>query len=106
MFPREGGLTVKCFANILCLSLDDISYNKIATQSDTYNGMDYVASNAVDGNTATCMRTDPIGVTNPGKATWWKVDLGGVSSIYSVNIQFKSYDQYGVYYYGMYLSYI
>lgn len=104
MFPREGGL--KRFTNIFCLSLDDISYNKIATQSHTYYGEGYDASNAVDKNTATCIRTNVIGVTNPDKTTWWKVDLGGVSSIYSVNIQFKSYDKYGVYYLGIYLSYI
>lgn len=42
------------------LYLDDISYNKIATQSHTYNNYD--ASRAVDGNTATCMQTSPLGV--------------------------------------------
>lgn len=78
------------------LSLDDISYNKIATQSYIYYAKGYEASNAVDGNTATCTRTNPIGYSNPHKTTWWKVDLGGVSSIYSVNLQFKSYDGNGV----------
>lgn len=51
----------------------------------------------MDGNSATCTRTNPIGVRDIGKTVWWKVDLGKVSSIYSINIQFQSYDGYGMY---------
>lgn len=36
------------------------------------------------------MRTYPIGQNSPDKRTWWKVDLGGLYSIHSINIQFKS----------------
>uniref|UniRef100_A0A8W8NIG6 Multiple epidermal growth factor-like domains 10 n=1 Tax=Magallana gigas TaxID=29159 RepID=A0A8W8NIG6_MAGGI len=74
----------------------DISHNKIATQSHTYNDLFYKhgASNAIDRNAATCTRTYPIGGNTPVETVWWKVDLGGVSSIYSINIQFKSYDGY------------
>uniref|UniRef100_A0A8W8NYI9 Multiple epidermal growth factor-like domains 10 n=1 Tax=Magallana gigas TaxID=29159 RepID=A0A8W8NYI9_MAGGI len=32
--------------------------------------------------------------TSPYKTTWWKVDLGGVYSIYSVTILFKNYNGY------------
>lgn len=53
--------------------------------------MGYDARYAVDGNTATCMRTKDIGVNSPEKTVWWKVDLGGVYNIYSINILFKYY---------------
>lgn len=89
------------------LSKDDISRNKIATQSKTYGdtiGMkEYGASNAVDGNTETCMRTQGIGTSSPDKTVWWKVDFGGVFNIYRINILFKNYDEsVGVYYYEKY----
>ena len=78
-----------------------MSENKVATQSTTAppptnDPFKYVASNAVDGNTATCMRTIVIGPNSPDKTVWWKVDLGGVYNIYSVNIWFKNYDGYGI----------
>ena len=76
---------------------DDLSYNKNASQSHTFSGAGYGAENAVDGNTATCTRTEPIGRNSPYKTVWWKVDLGGVYSIYSVNILFKNYDGYGIF---------
>lgn len=38
-----------------------------------------------------------MGVNDPIKTVWWKVDLGEVSSIYSIHIQFQSYDGYGMY---------
>ena len=75
---------------------DDLSYNKDASQSNTASGTAYGAVNAVDGNTATCMRTTEIGVNSPEKTVWWMVDLGGVYNIYSVNILFKNYDGYGI----------
>lgn len=59
--------------------------------------MDYVAKNAVDGEIATCTRANAIG-TGIGylyKAVWWKVDLKGVYSIYSISIFFKTYNGYG-----------
>nr|XP_022312538.1 multiple epidermal growth factor-like domains protein 10 isoform X2 [Crassostrea virginica] len=73
---------------------DDLSHNKDASQSHTVKGTGFGAENAVDGNTATCMRTEPIGPNSPDKTVWWKVDLGGVYNIYSVNILFKNYDGY------------
>lgn len=51
----------------------------------------------MDGNIATCTKTKPIGVNDLIKTVWWKVDLGEVSSIYSIDIQFKSYDGFGMY---------
>ena len=42
------------------------------------------------------MRTKEIGINSPDKTVWWKVDLGGVYNIYSVNIAFKNYDGYGM----------
>nr|XP_022305779.1 protein draper-like [Crassostrea virginica] len=79
----------------------DLSKDKIATQSTTYppsgyNLVTYVAGNAVDRNTRTCMRTDIIGENSPDNTTWWTVDLGVVYTIYSVNILFKNYDGYEV----------
>ena len=58
---------------------------------------DFIAGNAVDRNITTCMRTEPIGTSAKYKTVWWKVDLGGVYTIYSVNILFKNYDGYGMY---------
>lgn len=78
--------------------IDDISYKKVATQSHTYyGGAYYVANNAVDGDIATCMRTDTIGMNDLHKTVWWKVDLGGQRNIYSISILFKSYNGYGEY---------
>lgn len=76
---------------------DDLSYHKTATQSITYTSSAtlYGAGNAVDRNTLTCMRTKEIGTSSPVKTVWWKVDLGGVYSIYSINILFKNYDGLG-----------
>lgn len=78
----------------LTYAFDDISHNRIATQSHTYNNN--AASRAVDGNPATCMQTDVIGVGTSFRynTVWWKVDLGGVYSIHSINIQFRNYDGY------------
>uniref|UniRef100_A0A8W8NS93 EGF-like domain-containing protein n=1 Tax=Magallana gigas TaxID=29159 RepID=A0A8W8NS93_MAGGI len=43
------------------------------------------------------MQTVGIGVGTgfPVKTVWWKVDLGEVYSIYSINIQFRNFDGYG-----------
>nr|XP_022305551.1 platelet endothelial aggregation receptor 1-like [Crassostrea virginica] len=79
---------------IATLAYDDLSYNKDASQSHTLPGPGYGAENAVDGNKATCMRTEPIGGNSPYKSVWWRVDLGGVYNINSVNILFKNYDGY------------
>ena len=80
---------------------DDLSYKKNTSQSHTFpesgSGPGNGAENAVDRNTATCMRTSQIGPNSPYKTVWWKVDLGGVYNIYSVNILFKNYDGLGMY---------
>ena len=78
-----------------------MSKNKAATQSNIFHTKPsetykYVANNAVDRDTRTCMRTEVIGPTSQDKTMWWKVDLGGVYSIYSVNILFKNYDGLGI----------
>lgn len=74
---------------------EDISHQKVATQSHTFEGSaNFEPSNAVDGNIATCMRTKYIGFTSKNKTMWWKVDLGGVYNIYSISILFKNYDGY------------
>ncbi|XP_078330762.1 uncharacterized protein LOC111117668 [Crassostrea virginica] len=87
-------LTISLSGLITTLAYDDLSYNKDASQSHTFSGLGYGAGNAVDGNTATCMRTMDIGQNSPRKTVWWKVDLGGLYNIYSVNILFKNYDGY------------
>ena len=78
---------------------DDLSKNKVATQSTTaVSPTDvFVASKAVDRDITTCMRTILIGVNSPEKTVWWRVDLGGVYNIYSVNILFKNYNGYGIF---------
>lgn len=78
---------------------DDLSYRKTATQSPIYPSTNtfYVASNAVDRKATTCMRTDQIGNGTSNKITWWKVDLGAIYNIYSIDIFFKNYIGYGVY---------
>lgn len=80
---------------IFFLSKDDISHNKTATQLHTYTGVGYDATNAVDGNIATCTRTKEIGSNSPDKTVWWKVDLGGIFNIYRINILFKKSVYYG-----------
>lgn len=85
--------TIDCYLYITSyLFSDDLSYNKSATQSHTFKGTIYEAGRAVDRNTTTCMRTLEIGTTSYYKTVWWKVDLGGVYSIYSINILFRNYD--------------
>ncbi|XP_078327535.1 receptor-type tyrosine-protein phosphatase alpha-like isoform X3 [Crassostrea virginica] len=81
------------------IAYENLSYQKMATQSTTVipppNDPDkYLAGNAVDRNFSTCMRTEAIGGNSPYKTVWWKMDLGGVYNIYSVNILFKNYDGY------------
>ena len=82
---------------------DDLSVNKVATQSTTATPPTndpnrYVAGKAVDRDITTCMTTQPVGPTSPAKTVWWRVDLGGVYNIYSVNILFKNYLGYGIFY--------
>lgn len=74
--------------------LDDLSFGKLATQSRIYHWLH--AINAVDRNMTTCMRTGPIGISSPDKKMWWKVDLGRVYSIDSINIWFQANDYYGM----------
>lgn len=80
---------------------DDLSFQAFASQSPVYPSSIYYnlykASNAVDRNTDTCIRTDDIGLQSPHKSTWWKVDLGGVHSIYSIHIVFKDYASFGMF---------
>lgn len=77
-------------------AIDELSYKKVAYQSSTEIGLYHEADNAVDGKTTTCMRAQPIGssYSYPDQIVWWKVDLGGLYSIYSVDIIFKNYAGY------------
>lgn len=82
--------------------VDNLSYKKVASQAHSYTSLTYFnASDAVDGNTETCTKTKSIGSTDLDKTVWWKVDLGGVHSIYSISILFKNYEGYGMYNYGI-----
>lgn len=45
------------------------------------------------------MRTDPIAIDGVEKKTWWKVDLGRISNLYSITILFRNYDGYGMGYF-------
>ncbi|XP_078330677.1 uncharacterized protein LOC144624651 [Crassostrea virginica] len=79
---------------VIAIAYDDLSKNKPASQSTTaVSSTDaFIASKAVDRDKTTCMRAIPIGVNNPEKTVWWRVDLRGVYNIYSVNILFKNYE--------------
>lgn len=81
------------------LFADDISFKAVASQSPVFPGPTkmYEPNNAIDRNPATCMRTNEIGPETENKVTWWKVDLGGVFNIYSINILFRNYDGFGMY---------
>lgn len=97
---KSSGLhcTFKSNCHILILSTDDLSFNAVASQSRIFPGPShmYEANNALDRNTATCMRTDQTGDNSVQKTTWWKVDLGGNYTIYSISILFKNYDNLGM----------
>lgn len=71
---------------------------KVATQSLTSTGSYtlFGAPNAVDRNPSTCMRAGVIGRYCPEKTVWWKVDLGRVHNIYSIDIIFKNYNDFGM----------
>ena len=86
-----------CIYHIVCICTDDLSKNKTATQSTTAIGPAFEASNAVDRDITTCMRTVDIGLTSSSETVWWKVDLGGLYNIYSVNILFKNHELMGMY---------
>ncbi|XP_078329579.1 receptor-type tyrosine-protein phosphatase epsilon-like [Crassostrea virginica] len=84
---------------ILAFGYDDLSKDKVATQSTTFpppphDANKNIAGNAVDRDITTCMSTELIGPNSPDQTVWWKVDLGGVYNIYSVNIMFKNYPGY------------
>lgn len=87
-------LIVCLVRNLIINAFDDLSYNEVATQSPLYLGNTYDASNAVDRQIGTCMRTEEIGLNSAYHSTWWKVDLGGIYNIYSINILFKNYAGY------------
>lgn len=73
---------------------DDLSYNKIATQSPIFRRIsEYEANNALDRNITTCMRTQAIGLSSTDNNMWWKVDLGGLYNVYRITIMFKSYEE-------------
>lgn len=77
---------------------DDLSYHKNATQSHTHR-QDLVlfgAYRALDRDEKTCTRADDIGPNSSKKNVLWRVDLGGVFNIYSINILFRNYDGFGI----------
>lgn len=92
-------ITLKMISHFFCftndLFTDDLSNDKVATQLPNFPYHMYAASLAVDRDATTCMRTDSIGPNSLYKTVLWKVDLGGVYSIYSINILFINYDGFG-----------
>lgn len=95
---KQNSIYTSHVCKVLFLSYkDDLSYKKVASQSRTYVGTQYDATNAVDGNIMTCMRAGVIGITASDKTVRWKVDLGGLRNVYSINILFKNYYSYGDY---------
>lgn len=96
MIRSYSNLNLIIAVHIFCT--DDLSYNKVATQINTYNGQPHDAQYAVDRIRSTCMRTNDIGGTSLYQTMWWKVDLGGVYNIYSINILFKNNDAHGIWF--------
>lgn len=88
--------TLFCINIFFVYHKEDLSYKKNAAQLPLYPGTSYDASNAVDRNVGTCMRTEGIGLKSVFNSAWWKVDLGGIYNIYSVNILFKNYEGHGI----------
>ncbi|XP_061170707.1 multiple epidermal growth factor-like domains protein 10 [Saccostrea echinata] len=78
----------------------DLSRAKVASQSSIYPCLYdacskfYIASNAVDRDLSTCTRNKEIGILSSTHTVWWRVDLGKIYSIYSINVLFKNYDGY------------
>lgn len=83
------------FLLLFYLSTDDLSFQKVASQSTWYEP-DHNARFAVDRNPTTWAKTYDIGRNSISKTVWWKVDLGGVYNIYSITILFRHYDGYGI----------
>ncbi|XP_062618451.1 receptor-type tyrosine-protein phosphatase epsilon-like, partial [Saccostrea cucullata] len=74
----------------------DLSYGKRSEQSSSYPCLpvsNCVASNAVDRDNKTCMKSESIGSSSTYKTVWWYVDLGDVYSVYSIRILFKNYGE-------------
>ena len=94
--------------NFSSICTDDLSQNKVATQSTTALSSTnaFAAGNAVDRDITTCMRTEDIGTTGSYRTVWWRVDLGGVYNINSVNILFKNYNEYGTVYLYYFIYYM
>lgn len=45
-----------------------------------------------------CMRIYEIGCNFLDKIMWWKLDFGRVYNIYSIDILFKNYDGFGMFF--------
>lgn len=59
---------------LISFSIDDLSYQKYVSYLVTAEGPCWNAVNAVDIDTATCMRTEDKGASSPCKTAWFKVD--------------------------------
>lgn len=78
---------VTCPLSFFLSHEDDLLYNKVATQLHTYASTYYDASNVLNGNAATCMRTVPIGPNNPDKVQYAIHDQ---TTIYTCTRSFQS----------------
>lgn len=56
----------------------------------------YGVSNVFDRNILMCMRIKEIGCYCFEKMVWWKVDFGYIYNIYSIDIIFKNYNDFGM----------
>ncbi|XP_061170727.1 uncharacterized protein LOC133180175 [Saccostrea echinata] len=75
---------------------EDLSRSKTTSQSKTWECVIpacmnyYISSNAVDRNEKTCARSTFIGEGATEKTVWWKVDMGDIYSIYSIDVLFEN----------------
>ncbi|XP_062573679.1 uncharacterized protein LOC134235558 [Saccostrea cucullata] len=81
--------------NDVGLSFDELSRDKIATQSKVFGCIPPCGpEKAIDGDIETCMKNDAIGQNSPDKTVWWTIDLGSNLNIYSIIVYFRDYGDY------------
>lgn len=70
----------------------NVALGRTASQSSTYafQGVNFVAGFAVDGNTSGVYTDQSMSVTDPAPNAWWQVDLGSVRTIGTINLWSRS----------------
>ncbi|XP_013415647.1 receptor-type tyrosine-protein phosphatase kappa [Lingula anatina] len=89
-FSKSGSQSLQlCEVNVRGYTYPyNIAFGKTASQSSfiRHKGVNWIAKYAIDGNTDTDFDGGSCSHTNVEHNPWWKVDLGGTFSIYSVTL--------------------